>query len=104
MPRRARSLRFGELQAVQQPGGPMLHLSLPLNGLALRLAGAAIVLGALLRCQEAVPADPERGALSPLPESMGDTVNSIVFLEQNWTPEESLEFYQTSQGSHLIPY
>src|SRR5262249_40391361 len=28
----------------------------------------------------------------------------VVYLEQNWSPDESLKFYFTDQGSQIIPY
>ena len=34
----------------------------------------------------------------------GDSSTRIVYLEQNWKPEESLQFYFTSQGSQIVPY
>jgi hypothetical protein len=34
----------------------------------------------------------------------GDTVDRVVYLDQGWTPAESMDFYTRSQGSRLIPY
>ena len=34
----------------------------------------------------------------------GDSVTRIVYLQQNWTPERSQQFYFTSQGSQILPY
>src|SRR5437763_7698203 len=34
----------------------------------------------------------------------GDSATRIVYLQQNWTPEESQRFYFTSQGSQIVPY
>ena len=34
----------------------------------------------------------------------GDSSTRIVYLKQNWKPEESLQFYFTSQGSQIVPY
>lgn len=34
----------------------------------------------------------------------GDSATRIVYLTQNWGPEESLQFYYTSQGSQILPY
>lgn len=48
--------------------------------------------------------DAERGALVVKNEIFGESVNKIVYLEQNWKPAQSLWFYNTTQGSDLIPY
>lgn len=49
--------------------------------------------------------DPNRGSMTmPQPDAMGDRFNKVVYLEQGWKPEQSLWFYNTSQGSDLIPY
>jgi len=33
----------------------------------------------------------------------GDTVEHITYLDQNWSPNDSLWFYNTTQGSNLLP-
>ncbi len=48
--------------------------------------------------------DAERGAQVLKNEIFGESVNKIVYLEQNWKPSQSLWFYNTTQGSDLIPY
>lgn len=48
--------------------------------------------------------DAERGAQVLKNEIFGESVNKIVYLEQNWKPAQSLWFYNTTQGSDLIPY
>jgi hypothetical protein len=38
-------------------------------------------------------------------DAAGDgSVSRVVYLSQNWTPAESLQFYFTSQGSQILPY
>ena len=34
----------------------------------------------------------------------GQAKKPVVYLKQNWTPEESQKFYYTSQGSQILPY
>ena len=51
--------------------------------------------------------DPDRGATvagMKQPDAMGDAFAKVVYPNQNWSPEESLFFYNTTQGSNLIPY
>lgn len=48
--------------------------------------------------------DPDRGATFVKQDVFGDSVNKIVYLDQNWKPAQSLWFYTTTQGSDLLPY
>lgn len=50
------------------------------------------------------PVAPDRDAdvKVALPGQQPDA--KLVYLEQNWTPAESLQFYFTSQGSQILPY
>lgn len=48
--------------------------------------------------------DPDRGAMTVKQDVFGDSAGKIVYLEQNWKPEQSLWFYTTTQGSNLLPY
>lgn len=34
----------------------------------------------------------------------GDGTQEVVYLEQNWDRYDSLWFYNTTQGSNLLPY
>lgn len=38
------------------------------------------------------------------PDAFGDVYTEVKYLEQNWKPQESLWFYNTTQGSDLMPY
>ena len=68
----------------------------------------AIVIGNIIRAQlQYWDDDPSRGATAvgmSEPDSMGDAFARVVYPDQNWAPEESLFFYNTTQGSNLIPY
>ena len=45
-----------------------------------------------------------RDAFVAAQDPLGEPVTKVVYLEQNWSPEESLRFYFTEQGSQIIPY
>lgn len=49
--------------------------------------------------------DPDRGA-KPLPsvDALGDRFDRVIYLQQGWSPADSLWFYNTTQGSDLLPY
>jgi len=49
-------------------------------------------------------ADPARNAVAPTDDPLGEPASRVVYLDQNWSPGDSLRFYSTSQGSQLIPY
>src|SRR6266700_3982339 len=56
--------------------------------------------------------DKDRGAVmvnkdasgTVMPDAFGDIYTEVKYLEQNWKPEESLWFYNSTQGSDLLPY
>src|SRR4051794_16818180 len=52
--------------------------------------------------RSAVPAD--RNARAGDGSPGGDSATRIVYPGQNWTPEQSQQFYFTSQGSQILPY
>ncbi len=54
--------------------------------------------------QAAAQVGPNRDAFIATQDPLGEPVTKVVYLEQNWTPEESLQFYFTEQGSQIIPY
>lgn len=69
-------------------------------------AGVAISLaGTSARIYQFWDNDPDRGAI-PMPDSdaLGDQFSSVVYLEQGWDAADSLWFYNTTQGSNLMPY
>jgi len=49
-------------------------------------------------------ADPSRHAYIATVDPLNEPVTKVVYLKQNWTPDESLRYYFTPQGSQLIPY
>jgi cytochrome c peroxidase len=48
--------------------------------------------------------DPDRGAIGIADGAYGESYSTPRYLEQGWTPNDSLWFYNTSQGSGLMPY
>ncbi|TQV79503.1 ribonuclease E [Exilibacterium tricleocarpae] len=48
--------------------------------------------------------DPDRGAIAIDNGAFGESYQTPVYLEQGWKPEQSLWFYNTTQGSALLPY
>jgi hypothetical protein len=49
-------------------------------------------------------ADGYRGGAILGHDKFGDRFSSIRYLDQGWKPEDSLWFYNTTQGSDLLPY
>jgi mono/diheme cytochrome c family protein len=46
----------------------------------------------------------DRNAAAGFDDPFGESVRSIVYLDQNWSPGLSQQFYFTSQGSQVLPY
>lgn len=46
----------------------------------------------------------DRHAVVPTDDVFGDKVSRIVYLDQGWDATDSLWFYNTTQGSNLVPY
>ena len=67
------------------------------------LGGILIVCGALV-AEAADGVGPDRNAYVATQDPFGETVNKVVYLGQNWTPDESNRFYFQAQGSQVIPY
>jgi hypothetical protein len=37
-------------------------------------------------------------------DPVGEPVTNVIYLAQNWSPSQSLQFYFNSQGSQVLPY
>ncbi|MFT5676443.1 MAG: hypothetical protein ACI808_002388 [Paraglaciecola sp.] len=48
--------------------------------------------------------DPDRGAIAIDSGAFGENYSVPVYLEQGWSASDSLWFYNTTQGSALLPY
>lgn len=46
----------------------------------------------------------QRGAAAVPHDPFGDQVSSVIYLQQGWKPADSMWFYNTPQGSDLLPY
>lgn len=67
----------------------------------------AIALSSIYGCShlpQTSVADSERDAKINKQDSFGDSANRVIYPEQNWSAADSSWFYNTTQGSNLIPY
>ena len=66
---------------------------------------ALIPLVLILSCAFAVKADDTvgatRNAFVATQDPLGESVTKVVYLDQNWSPDESTRFYFTPQGSQI---
>ncbi len=73
-----------------------------------RYAVAALLLLGLVLAGYTLYSDsdshPGRGAGTVSADVFGDSFTEVKYLEQNWSPADSLWFYNTTQGSDLLPY
>jgi len=46
----------------------------------------------------------QRGAATVAPDQFGDQFSTVRYLWQGWKPADSMWFYNTTQGSDLLPY
>lgn len=63
-----------------------------------------LVTGISLRLHEFRDDDPHRGAMTSGTGKFGEQFSEIVYLAQGWSAADSLWFYNTTQGSNLLPY
>ena len=48
--------------------------------------------------------DPDRGAIAMQNDPFGENFNTPVYVDQGWDNSDSLWYYNTTQGSNLLPY
>ncbi len=93
----------------------MIRLILIAWGLTHRHLRVVIILGLLVAASMAIALaigkayqnwdrDPDRGAIPITQGTFGEDYATPVYLDQGWTPANSLWFYNTTQGSNLVPY
>ncbi|MCG5053631.1 MAG: hypothetical protein KA712_11775 [Myxococcales bacterium] len=77
------------------------------GGRALKTCGFASTLLALVACgymSQGFRAPVDRGAKPSPNDPLGDHTRRIVYVDQGWDETDSLWFYNTTQGSNLLPY
>lgn len=65
------------------------------------LAGIALAIG---KAYQQWDKDPDRGAIGIENGAFGESYSTPIYLDQGWKASDSLWFYNTTQGSGLIPY
>jgi hypothetical protein len=70
----------------------------------MRIAHACVVVVTWSVCAVADDVGPTRDAFVATQDPLGESVTSVKYLEQNWSPAQSAQFYFTDQGSRLVPY
>lgn len=75
------------------------------------LLGLLIVAGVLMgitlligKIYQHLDRDPDRGAIAMPDGALGETFNTPMYLDQGWNIADTLWYYNTTQGSALIPY
>lgn len=76
-------------------------MTLPLR---LSLCLALLLLSACAYLSQGVVIGADRSAAIPTHDQFGDSANRVIYPEQNWSRVTSLWFYNTTQGSNLLPY
>lgn len=76
--------------------------------LALRIILAVVVVLAIVlaasKIYQRLDQDPDRGAIAMADSGFDQGYSTPIYLEQGWKEYDSLWFYNTTQGSGLIPY
>ncbi|MCF2947120.1 di-heme-cytochrome C peroxidase [Paraglaciecola aquimarina] len=65
------------------------------------LAVIALILG---KVYQGWDDDPDRGAIAIANGTFGENYSTPIYLDQGWSANDSLWFYNTTQGSALLPY
>ncbi len=63
-----------------------------------------LVAGIALGVYEFRDNDPNRGVILSGIDKFGDQFSQTIYLDQGWSASDSLWFYNTTQGSNLLPY
>jgi len=70
----------------------------------LRVAFIALITLAIGKFYQNADDDPTRGAIAIQESSLGENYTTPVYVDQGWEEDDSLWFYNTTQGSNLMPY
>ena len=68
------------------------------------LASFVVILSCSFASLAAQTVDPARNAFVATMDPLGEPVTSVAYLDQNWSPSQSVQFYFTSQGAQILPY
>ena len=71
------------------------------------LALVAVLMGVTLaigKIYQHLDRDPDRGAIAMPDGAMGESFATPIYLDQGWNVADTLWYYNTTQGSALIPY
>jgi hypothetical protein len=68
------------------------------------LDSLVVVLSCTFGTLAAQDVDPTRNAFVATQDPLGESVTKVTYLEQNWSPDQNVQFYFTSQGSQIVPY
>lgn len=69
------------------------------------LAGFAMAIGLVIgKIYQNWDDDPDRGAIAIENGAFGENYSKPIYLDQGWDANDSLWFYNTTQGSALMPY
>lgn len=71
---------------------------------ALYLIPAALLLSSCTYMSQGFLSGDDRGGKSTPNDRFGDSAKQIIYLDQNWDASDSLWFYNTTQGSDLLPW
>ena len=86
-------------------GGSVKQFHITLKNLRVLFIPVLILaIGLLPACAILGDADPDRGAVTVKQDAFGDSFTAIQYLDQGWTPADSLWFYTITQGSDMMPY
>ncbi len=80
------------------------HHSKTLSYLFLLIVAIMLVTLAIGKAYQHWDRDPDRGAIGITGGLFGEDYDTPVYLDQGWSEADSLWFYNTTQGSALLPY
>lgn len=81
------------------------HINLRLWFRILVLIGIAMAIAlAIGKAYQKWDDDPDRGAMAIDNGTFGENYSTPIYLDQGWSESDSLWYYNTTQGSALIPY
>lgn len=75
--------------------------------LAAIVAGVLLLLGITFvsgKVYQHLDRDPDRGAIALENGAFGESYDTPIYLEQGWSAADTLWYYNTTQGSALLPY